>query len=342
MKVSFIMPAYKKRFLREAIASILAQTFRDFELVVVDDCSPEDLKEVVDEFHDERVAYHRNDENIGGRDLVLAWSHAMSYARGEWCVLASDDDVWLPQCLERLMRLVDKYPTCDLFHARCAYIDANGRWNDIAPGRLELESQIQMSYQRSVLRARQQAPDFMFRLSAWRRVGGFVNFPLAWYSDDASWMVLAKNGCAHTAEVSFLFRESGINLSSSHDALLSAKIDAGFAFFDWMKEFSKTLSPQTEEEKFILLKLMPGVEAAVRELIAYEFLNAKSYKVWCLALRHRRLTFHDRITAVYNRYVFVKALRLMLSKPIAAVRFFVRLCSKRRRSRSSSPSAMLP
>ena len=93
-KVSFVLPAYKRRFLHEAIASILSQSYTDFELIVVDDASPENLQEVVDEFHDDRLAYHRNERNIGGKDLVAAWNQAMEYAIGQWCVLASDDDVY--------------------------------------------------------------------------------------------------------------------------------------------------------------------------------------------------------------------------------------------------------
>ena len=49
-KISFIMPAWKARFLQEAVASIVAQTCPDWELVVVDDCSPEPLREIVENF----------------------------------------------------------------------------------------------------------------------------------------------------------------------------------------------------------------------------------------------------------------------------------------------------
>ena len=60
-KVSFIMPAYKARFLKEAIASIIAQTFVDWELVVVDDCSPDNLEQIVSKFKDGRIRYFRNE-----------------------------------------------------------------------------------------------------------------------------------------------------------------------------------------------------------------------------------------------------------------------------------------
>ena len=117
-KVSFILPAYKRRFLHQVIASIFSQTYKDFELVIVDDASPENLKEVVDDFKDERLRYYRNAENIGGKDLVAAWNHAMEYATGEWCVLASDDDIYSSEYLATMEMLRGKYPHVDIFHCR--------------------------------------------------------------------------------------------------------------------------------------------------------------------------------------------------------------------------------
>ena len=51
MRFSFVLPAWKGKYLRESVSSILAQTYTDFELVIVDDCSPENLKEIVSSFH---------------------------------------------------------------------------------------------------------------------------------------------------------------------------------------------------------------------------------------------------------------------------------------------------
>lgn len=313
-KVSFILPAYKRRYLRESIASILGQSCSDFEVVVVDDCSPEDLKSVVNEFHDERLTYHRNEVNIGGKDLVAAWNHAMEYARGEWCVLASDDDVWLPDCLKQLLRLVEKYPHCDLFHARCACIDANGKWIDIAPTRREFESQIEMAYERGVRNSCQQAPDFMFRTDAWRRIGGFVNFPVAWYTDDATWISLAKNGCAHTADVTFCFRHSGINLSSCQDALVIRKVEAGSLFLEWMRRLIPALSPETAEERYMLSALEDGIMKQVKGLILIELAETRSFRIWWKALRHPMLNAYDRHEAIYKRYPFVLFLRSLLPR----------------------------
>ena len=74
---SFIMPCYKRQFLGKAIESILAQTYDDFELVVVNDASPENLYEVVNSISDPRLRYEENITNLGGRDLVACWNHCL-------------------------------------------------------------------------------------------------------------------------------------------------------------------------------------------------------------------------------------------------------------------------
>ena len=96
MKFSFILPAWKGRYLREAILSILNQSYSDFELIVVDDCSPDPLEKIVEAFKDPRIEYHHNEHNIGGRDLVAQWNHCLQYAHGDYVILATDDDLYEP------------------------------------------------------------------------------------------------------------------------------------------------------------------------------------------------------------------------------------------------------
>ena len=65
MKYSVLMPAFKQRYLYEAINSCLSQYDNELELIIIDDASPEDLKSVVDNFTDDRIKYYRNDKNCG-------------------------------------------------------------------------------------------------------------------------------------------------------------------------------------------------------------------------------------------------------------------------------------
>ena len=114
MKYSFVLPAYKSTFLKRAIDSILSQTYVDFELVVVDDASPEALDSIVSTYTDRRIRYYVNDENLGGKDLVAQWNKSLSYAKGDYVILASDDDLYDSTYLFKMDELVNKYPNADV------------------------------------------------------------------------------------------------------------------------------------------------------------------------------------------------------------------------------------
>lgn len=93
-KVSVLIPAYKSKFLRQMLDSLVSQTYSNIEIIVVDDDSPNNLRQIVDEIEDIRIKYHRNPINIGGENLVSNWNHVLEYATGDLTVLASDDDIY--------------------------------------------------------------------------------------------------------------------------------------------------------------------------------------------------------------------------------------------------------
>lgn len=285
--VSFIMPAWKKSFLRQAIKSVLSQDYADFELVVVDDASPENLEEIVREFDDSRIVYKRNDENIGGRDLVAAWNHAIQYAKGEFCVLASDDDEYAPGYLSEMMRLSEKYPDVEVFHCKLAFVDSDGRQTGVSETRNEYETGAEFLYNRAARRMKQVAPDFMFRTEALKRIGGFVPFPRAWYSDDATWIRLAKeHGVAYSPQVLFSWRSSTENISSLFtDA--AEKLRAGDMYLAWLKSFISDFSPVTEKDRDCLAKSAKDIDFAVDHISFWVLHNAK---------------FKDAVQAVFTVY----------------------------------------
>ncbi|MCR5247812.1 MAG: glycosyltransferase, partial [Paludibacteraceae bacterium] len=123
-KFSIAIPAYKANFLEEAIKSCLSQTYKNFELVIVDDFSPEDLKSIVAPFlSDERVRYYRNEKNFGAVDVVDNWNRALSFCTGQYVICMGDDDRLMPCCLEEYAKLIEKYPGTKVFHAWSQIID---------------------------------------------------------------------------------------------------------------------------------------------------------------------------------------------------------------------------
>lgn len=329
-KVSFIMPAFKHRFLKEAIDSILAQTCREFELVIVDDKSPEELYCVLQEYSWESsfdvlpdggrhwivdgisVRYYQNAENIGNRDLVAAWHHAIEYATGEWCVLASDDDIYLPGYLAEMLRLRDKYPTVDLIHCRICDIDTIGTWIDVAQERTEFESQIQMFNSVAVKHLRQVAPDFMFRLDALRKIGGFVNFPLAWGSDDATWIALSVNGVACSSKILFAFRKSGINITTRTDNV-DEKFIARVSYYEWMKVKIVGFVAKTQEEEYLLKRANAMLETYIIDE-AVRMSKNMSFGFWLKVFRKSFKSFSNARRLLYARYPRLYALRMLLPR----------------------------
>ena len=279
-KVSFILPAYKRQFLHEAIDSILSQTYNDFELIIVDDDSPEKLKEVIDEFHDKRISYHHNEQNIGGKNLVTAWNHAMQYATAEWCVLASDDDIYAPDFLETMMNLVEKYPKVDIFHCRICEINEDGEVVRYGEFRNEYETIWEMLYYRGVKRTMQCAPDFMFKRKALNNINGFIDFPSAFYSDDATWYTLAKdNGIVCSSKCLFKWRMSNINTCGRKDNLYS-KSKAILDFNIWLKKFISLIYLPTTQEDSIFKSLVEKYIYTANENLLHFTLDQANYSDW--------------------------------------------------------------
>jgi glycosyltransferase involved in cell wall biosynthesis len=103
---SVIIPTYNRaEFLKEAIESVLCQTLQDFEVIIIDDHSGDDTKEVVTSFRDERIIYILNDRGRGGAGTRNA---GIGRARGEWVAFLDDDDVWLPEKLDILYKKVQE------------------------------------------------------------------------------------------------------------------------------------------------------------------------------------------------------------------------------------------
>ena len=110
-------------YLRAAIESCLAQTFTDFELLVCDNASTDNTAAVVASFADPRIRYHRNEHDLG---MVGNWNRCVELARGELIANLCDDDLMLPDRLERQVAIFDAHPETGIVHGDAEMIDAEG------------------------------------------------------------------------------------------------------------------------------------------------------------------------------------------------------------------------
>ena len=104
--VSIIMPSYNTAdYIAESINSVIAQTYTNWELIIVDDCSTDDTDAVVTEFHDDRIIYLKNDKNSGA---AVSRNRAIMEAKGRWIAFLDSDDLWLPEKLEKQIHFMEE------------------------------------------------------------------------------------------------------------------------------------------------------------------------------------------------------------------------------------------
>lgn len=129
-KVSVIIPTYNcGQYICQAVDSVLAQTYRDFELVVVDDGSTDNTRELLMQFGKNlRYIYQEN------KGMTAARNTGIKNSSGEYIAFLDSDDIWLPNKLERQVKLLDEAPEVGLVYCWHYYIDEQGNrckfWNN--------------------------------------------------------------------------------------------------------------------------------------------------------------------------------------------------------------------
>ena len=103
--VSIIMPSYNTAsFIEETIQSVLNQTYTNWELIIVDDCSTDNTDEVLENIKDSRIRYFKNDKNSGA---AVSRNKALREARGQWIAYLDSDDLWMPEKLEKQIHFME-------------------------------------------------------------------------------------------------------------------------------------------------------------------------------------------------------------------------------------------
>lgn len=234
--ITVAIPAYKREWLGEAIESVMAQTYTDFELLVVDDHSPYHLQEVVHPYlRDPRVRYFCNAENLGRKSIVHNWNRCLELAQGEYFVLLCDDDILLPQFLECLLALVKDYPSCQVFHANKYNLYQDHQ--EIVEPWPAFESYQNFLASKAAGFRYHTISEFLFNTNHIRSCGGFVPFPVGFFSDDASVLVLANNGgIASTTEPLFMFRVNDKHITSNPQYAYDRGV-AAMQYYHWINSY---------------------------------------------------------------------------------------------------------
>ena len=107
-RVSICIPSYNcGAFIGKTIQSVLNQTYQDFEIIVVDDCSTDNSEEVIKSFKDPRIRFFRNEKNLG---MVPNTNKAVRLARGEFVDILHPDDYYAPKMIETALKAFSENP----------------------------------------------------------------------------------------------------------------------------------------------------------------------------------------------------------------------------------------
>lgn len=124
-QVSVVIPTYNcADYLGAAIRSVLQQTFTDFELLVLDNASTDHTPALVQQFHDERLIYMRNPQNVG---FVGNVALGLQHARGPLITYLGADDLWEPEFLRKSVVCLDANPDVTFVHTAAVWIDETGQ-----------------------------------------------------------------------------------------------------------------------------------------------------------------------------------------------------------------------
>ena len=129
-KISVLIPLYNaENFIAQAIESVLNQTFTDFELIIVDNCSTDRSITIARQYEsDKRVKIFQNSENIGA---VRNWNQCMLYASGEYLKFLFADDYFKENALEEFIKPFESDPSISLVIGPREYLSADGSLNRV-------------------------------------------------------------------------------------------------------------------------------------------------------------------------------------------------------------------
>lgn len=305
-KISILIPAFKTAYLKQCLDSISHQNYNNWEAIIVDDCSPEDIKSIVIQYNDDRFSYYRNERNIGALDVVDNWNTCLKYSTGDYCICIGDDDMLPKEALSIYSKYIQKYPSVDVFHARTILIDQNEKPIYITNPRAELESVY------SLIRHRmneeiQFVGDFCYKTSSLKANGGYIKLPLAWGSDDITAYAMAeKHGIVNLLEPSFHYRVNTLSITSNGN--VKEKTNATNLQKQWLYDFINRQNAKSIEDELSVLWIRNNMNKYFeKKIVGYiaQDLKHNKYRIcqWLKLKKIYAISSHTLITGIVKSFI---------------------------------------
>ena len=232
--LAIIIPFYKLTFFEATLQSLAHQSDKRFKVYIGDDASPEDCSALLQKFEGQfDFIYHRFETNLGGTSLTQQWERCIALSDDEeWLMILGDDDVLGENCVSSFYENefeISKIKS-NVVRFSSSVMNSEGAvfLGPFFHPKAELASD---SYYRKTLgQTRSSLSEYIFKREVFNKYK-FINYPLAWHSDDKAWLDFSENKPIYTINKAFVYvRFSAINISGKQDNIL-LKLTATFQFY---------------------------------------------------------------------------------------------------------------
>ena len=267
-RLAIVISAYKATFLPVALESIAAQTCKDFTLYIGDDCSPEPIGDIVEQYRDKiELVFQRFAANIGGKDLVAQWERCIAMSHNEpYIWLFSDDDVMAPSCVEKLLKQIENTKGAyDLYHFDVKEINEEGEVTKALPEYPQVLGAYDFYKGKNTGRYRSYVVENVFSRRIYEQSGGFKNFDLAWGSDVATWCIFCgKKGMFKIPGAHVLWRRSSQNITPDKSRQIAErKLKSECEFLNWSYNYFSNEKDIWEVNRALFICKMQQYKARV-------------------------------------------------------------------------------
>lgn len=264
MKYSIIIPTYNSiKWIKQSVESVLSQSLKEFELIILDSGSNDETIEWIRSSNDKRIKIYTSTFRL---NIEENWARIALINKGEFITILGHDDILYPNYLETMDKLINEFPDASLYQAHFNFINADGK---IIRESKQMEAIETASFLQSILSNKVDitGTGFMMRSKDFDSVGGMPMYPNLLFSDFQLWIeaVRIKNKMAISKKITFAYRRHASVAGLSDDKI----------YFEAFKKFVDYL---------IKLKSEDHELATVIDENGIAFINN-----FCIAIAHRML-----------------------------------------------------
>lgn len=195
--IAIIIPYYKIDYFEQTLHSLSLQTNKNFTVYIGDDASPNSCVPLLKQYEEKiDFIYHRFENNLGNTSLVNHWERCIALSnQEEWLMILGDDDVLAKNVIEEFYKTINKIKDCNVIRFASQVINKDFISDTFYHPMYE--NAVDFILRKIKNETRSSLSEYIFKRNVYNKYK-FVDFPLAWYSDDRAWIEFSENKKIYT------------------------------------------------------------------------------------------------------------------------------------------------